>query len=102
MHWFTIMGMAFVTYLARAVPLLAVQAKPPAQLERFLRYIPPAIFTALIVPGLVLPQGKFEVGGVFLTGIFGAIVAYLSRNMAITLISGLLFYALLRWVFGIS
>jgi branched-subunit amino acid transport protein len=101
MHWFTIIGMALVTLLTRSLPLLTVQAKPSPQIERFLRYVPPAIFTALIVPALVLPNGKFEAGALLWAGLFGMVVAYFSRNMAITLISGLLFYALLRWL-GVS
>ena len=65
---------------------------------RFLGYVPPAIFAALIVPALFAPSGSVEVGAALYAGLFGVLVAWRSRNMAITIIAGLAAFALLRAV----
>jgi len=94
--WLTIFGMALVTYATRVIPLLTLRGQPNPQLARFLSYVPPAIFAALIVPALFAPSGSFEAGAALYAGLFGVLVAWRSRNMAITIIAGLAAFALLR------
>ncbi len=94
--WLTIFGMAMVTYATRAIPLLTMRGQPNPKLARFLSYVPPAIFAALIVPALFAPSGSIEVGAALYAGLFGVLVAWRSHNMAITIIAGLAAFALLR------
>ena len=54
-----ISGMAAVTYGIRVVLLPAAKrtAFPPLML-RALRYVPPAVLTAIIVPAVLMPDGQ--------------------------------------------
>lgn len=94
--WLTIIGMALVTYATRVIPLLTLRGAPSPRVERLLRYVPPAIFAALIVPALVAPNGRVALGLDLWAGLIGAIVAFRTKNMALTIIAGLLAFALLR------
>ncbi len=47
-------GMALVTYIPRMFPLVILPGKKlPVFLERFLSYVPVAVLTALIFPGII-------------------------------------------------
>ncbi|MGB4314142.1 MAG: AzlD domain-containing protein, partial [bacterium] len=53
-----ILGMAAATHLTRiGAQLIFSHAGIPAWLERWLKHVPTAFLTALIVPALLLPQG---------------------------------------------
>lgn len=86
--WLVFLGMFVVTYGVRALPLVAVRVKPSPAFEQFLRYVPPAVFAALIVPELIVPGGRLEIGPAFFAGIIGVLVAWLTRNMALTILAG--------------
>ncbi len=94
--WLTIGGMFLVTYAARALPLLAMRNPPSPALERVLRYVPPSVFAALILPSLLLNGSNWQSGTLLWAGIFGVVVAYFSRNIALTIVAGLGAFALLR------
>ena len=96
--WLTLIGMSAATYLTRVVPLVTMRGAPSARLERLLRYVPPAIFAALIVPALLAPEGQIRLGAELWAGLIGMAVAYATRNMALTIIAGLAAFALLRIV----
>ncbi len=70
-RWLVILGMAAVTYVLRALPLVVSWGKVDRVLERGLRYIPPALFAALIVPSLLAPAGTPETGPRLWAGLFG-------------------------------
>lgn len=94
--WLTIIGMALATFATRLIPVLTLRGTPGPRLDRVLRYVPPAIFAALIVPALVAPEGVLAFGPMLWAGLFGVVVAYVTRNMALTIIAGLAAFALLR------
>ncbi len=96
--WLILIGMALVTFVSRALPLVTMSGTPAPQLERVLRYVPPAIFAALIVPALIVPNGALEVGLTLWAGIIGGLVALWTRSMALTILAGLLAFAALRWL----
>jgi branched-subunit amino acid transport protein len=99
--WLTILGMGLATYATRVLPLVTMRSAPGPRLERFLRYVPPAIFAALIVPALLAPEGQLRLGPSLWAGLIGAAVAYATRNMALTIIAGMASFALLR-LFGLA
>lgn len=99
--WATIIGMALVTYAIRAIPLLGMRRAPGPRVERALRYVPPAVFAALVVPALVAPNGSFSAGPTLWAGLIGAVVAYRTRNIALTVVIGLGVYAVLRTLLGV-
>lgn len=58
---FIFLGMGAVTYLPRLIPLAVLsQAALPDRLMRWLRYLPPAILSALILPGAVTSGGAMD------------------------------------------
>ncbi|WP_346355248.1 AzlD domain-containing protein [Azotosporobacter soli] len=88
-----ILGMALVTFATRfSCVALFQKTGMPAWLERWLKHIPSAVLTALIVPALLLPKGQIDVSlgnHYLLAGIVAAIVAYKSRNIVATLLLGM-------------
>ncbi|MBP1765508.1 MAG: putative rane protein [Firmicutes bacterium] len=88
-----IAGMALVTFATRFSCLaLFRQTGMPDWLERWLKHIPAAILTALIVPALVLPKGQIDISlqnHYLLAGLVAALVAYKSRNIVVTLVLGM-------------
>jgi len=100
--WLTIIGMALVTYLTRAPALFALRGEIAPWLRRWLRYVPITVFTALILPPLLLrtdgavPQLAF--GPALPAGVVGALVAWRSGNVLLTIAAGLLTFWTLRWL----
>lgn len=99
-HWPAIIGMAAVTYALRAAPLLAPARRIDARLEQRLRYLPSALFAALIVPSLLAPAGTVQGGFRLAAGVFGLLVGWRTRSIPATIVAGLGAYALLRWLGG--
>lgn len=88
-----IAGMALVTFITRfSCVALLQQTGMPLWLERWLKHIPTAILTALILPALVLPEGRLDLSlhnHYLLAGFAAALAAYKSRNIVVTLLLGM-------------
>ncbi|MHC1715195.1 MAG: AzlD domain-containing protein [Acidaminococcaceae bacterium] len=88
-----IFSMAVVTFATRfGCVALFRQTEMPIWLERWLKHIPTAILTALIVPALLLPKGQLDLtwhNHYLLAGILAAIVAYKSHNIVFTIVLGM-------------
>ena len=85
-----ILGMAIVTFAAR-YPVLALVSKinlPPSLLSA-LKFIPPAVLTAIIVPALLLPRGDsvdFSLtNDYWIAGLVTTLVAWRTKNLLLTL-----------------
>ena len=87
--FYIIMGMALVTYFTRIGALALFRfTGVPTWLNRWLKYVPVAILTALIIPSLLLPKGYLDISlnnHYLIAGIAAACVAYRSRNIIATL-----------------
>jgi branched-subunit amino acid transport protein len=94
--WLPFFGMFVVTYGVRVLPLVAVRVKPGPAFEQVLRYVPPAVFAALIFPELVVPNGRLEFGPAFFAGFVGVLVAWRTHNMALTILAGVGAFILLH------
>jgi branched-subunit amino acid transport protein len=88
-------GMALVTFGIR-YPLLATLGKVPLPppLLRALKFVPAAVLTAIVVPGLLMPSGDqidISFGNAQLVaGIVSILVAWRSRNLLLTIVVGML------------
>ena len=102
--WLTYLGMAVVTYAARAIPLLVLRNDPPPWLALWLKYVPAAVFTALVVPAIVMSSGAagrvIAFGPVIPAGFIGALVAWRTSNAIITVVCGMVSFWLIRMVMG--
>jgi len=80
------------TFAMRASFLAAAHrlARLPPAVLRLLRQIPPAALSSLVVPALVRPEGSFDlVQPRLLAGVLAGLVAWRTRNVALTLVVGL-------------
>jgi branched-subunit amino acid transport protein len=100
--WLVILGMALVTYATRAVMLLMLRGTMTPLLRRWLGYVPVAVFTALIVPPLLLQargtDQSLVLGPELLAGVVGGLVAWRVGNLLLTIGSGMATFWLLRWL----
>ena len=85
--------MTLVTYFTRFGALALFRfTGVPTWLNRWLKYVPVAILTALIVPSLLLPKRYLDISlnnHYLIAGIVAAFVAYKSRNIIATLCIGM-------------
>lgn len=90
--WTTIVLAAAGTYALRASFLSAARrlVDLPPLAERILRQIPPAVLAALVVPALVRPDGDLDLWQPrLLAGVMAALVSWRTRNIALTLVTGM-------------
>jgi branched-subunit amino acid transport protein len=90
----TIIGMAVVTYLQRLIPLLALSGKelPPSAIA-WLRHVPPAVLSAMLLPIILMPEGKISLGFdnlFFWAAIPTIVAAIISKSLFIPVIIGML------------
>lgn len=93
--------MSLVTFIPRVLPiLLLTRCSLPAPVERWLSYVPVAVLAALLAPALFAPKGSFNlslsINPAFWVSIPVFIIAIYSRNLFITVLSGMLLIALVR------
>ncbi len=100
--WLTILGMALATYATRVTTMLALRGDVALWLRRWLGYVPVAVFTALILPPLLLQtQGGAKAlafGPALPAGAVGALVAWRTGNVLLTIVAGMATFWLLRWL----
>lgn len=96
-----IAGMAVVTYLARAPMLVLLRGDLPEWLLRWLRFVPIAVFMALVVPAFVAPHSRPEISGRLLIGLVAGLVAWRTRRLYAVIVAGLLVFGALR-LLGVS
>ena len=90
--WIAIVGSAIGTYAMRASFLVFADrmAYVPPWAQRLLRQIPPAALAAIVVPAFFRPDAHLDVWSSELAaGAVAAIVAWRTRNIALTLFVGL-------------
>ena len=93
-HWPIILGMALVTFTPRyGVLALLGRMEMPKPVFRALRFVPPAVLSAIILPALLLKDDKLYIAldnSYLVAGIFAGIVAWRSRNLLLTIVLGML------------
>jgi len=98
----TILGMGAVTYLPRLLPVLLLSSKKlPPLVETWLRYVPVAVLSAMLLPSLVVNDGALDFSGnnLFLwaaTPTF--LVAWKTRSLFGSVIVGMAVVALARYL----
>ncbi len=90
--WSVILISGAGTYAMRASFLAAAHrmATVPPAVTRVLRQIAPAALAAIVVPALVRPHGQLDLFQPrLLAGILAALVAWRTRNVGLTLVTGM-------------
>ena len=92
--WLLILGLALTSFIPRASFILLFARWPvPALVQRALRYVPAAVFSAILVPELVMSAGAVHIGldnPRLLAGILGGAIAWRTRNTLLTIVAGML------------
>ena len=90
--WVTVVFAAVGTFAMRAAFLVFAHrmADVPPKVQRLLRQIPPAALAAITVPALLRPHGEIDLFQArFVAGVVAALVAWKTRNTALTLVAGI-------------
>lgn len=98
-----IAGMAFVTFMVR-YPVLALLGKVPMPepVLRALRYVPPAVLSAIIVPAVIMPNDVVQITNnpFLIAGMIAVGVSWRTKSLLLTILIGMAALWLLRAVMG--
>ena len=94
MSWIPVLALGGLLTFATRLSFIALlgRVETPDLLRRALRYVPPAVLSAIILPELVVRQGAVDVSlhnPRLLAGIAAAVVALRSRNVLLTIAVGM-------------
>jgi branched-subunit amino acid transport protein len=97
-----IAGMTAVTFGVR-YPVLALVSKIslPRPVLDALKFIPPAVLTAIIVPAVFMPNGTLDVAytnATLVAGVASALLAWRTKNLLLTIVMGMLIFLGWRWL----
>jgi branched-subunit amino acid transport protein len=96
-----IIGMGVITFGIRLsfILLFGNRAVPPL-VARALRFVPPAVLSAIIVPQMVIVNNAFTpINPRLFAGLIAMIAAWRTKNVTITILAGLLALAILQSLF---
>jgi branched-subunit amino acid transport protein len=98
--WLTLIVIGLVTLANRLSFILILEKwEPPRLFQRSLRFVPLAVLCALMFPDLLMKNGALHpdlphVAG----GLAACLVAWFSKNIFLTIGSGMLVFYLLRFL----
>jgi branched-subunit amino acid transport protein len=75
----------------------------PAQVRRALRFVPPAVLTAIIAPALFMPGNVLNLGPDnfrLIAGAAAVLVAWRTKNTLLTIMAGMGALLILMWAAG--
>lgn len=102
--WLLILGMTAITFSIRYSLFAWPDLRFPRVVRQVLHYVPTAVLTAIVVPGMVMPDGvhaALALDNAYLLGGLGCIlIAAVTRHLLATILGGLLLFFALRWGLG--
>jgi branched-subunit amino acid transport protein len=101
--WLVMLIAGLATYAIRLSFILFIgRRRIPVLLLRALRFVPPAILTAIIFPEVVMPGGNLDLSfgnPRLISGLLAAVVAWRTRNVILTILVGMLTLWVLQYYF---
>ncbi len=91
---FTILGMAIVTFVPRLLGFVIAERRLAPFWTRALRFVPIAVFAALVTPSL---PGAGGLPARIAAAVVAALAMWRTRRLELGLVAGLATFALLRW-----
>ena len=97
-----VIGMMAVTFGVR-YPVLALVSRlslPPAVLDA-LKFIPPAVLTAIVIPAVLMPAGQVNFGldnAYLVAGVAAALISWRTKNLLLTIVVGMAIFLGWRWL----
>lgn len=102
--WLIILGMGIVTFGIRLVPIVLLgRIEIPLIVQRALRFVPPAVLTAIVVPELLYRNDQIDLSltnARLLAGLIAIVVAWRTKNALITIGVGMLVLWILQSLIG--
>lgn len=102
--WWLILGMLAITFATRYSLFAFPDLRFPPLVRQGLHYVPTAVLTAIVVPGMLMPDGQHWAlqadNAYLLAGVVAIAIAAFSRHLLATIGGGLLVFFLLRWMLG--
>jgi len=99
-----ILGRAAIPFAIRYSLFAWPELRFPPLVRQGLHYVPTAVLTAIVVPGMLLPDGEHLAlsadNAYLLAGLATILIAALTRHLLATILGGLLSFFLLRWALG--
>ena len=100
---YMIIGMVLVTFFIRySMFAMSGQIQLPIYMTQALRYVPPAVLTAITVPAVLMPHGEqieLSVNNPYLVGALVACgVGWYSQNLLLTIVVGMVAFLGWQWV----
>lgn len=97
-----ILGMFIITFSIRFV-MFAIAGKItfPHWLAIALKFVPPAVLTAIIVPSIVMPNGYIDVSlhnNYLIAGIAAIAIAFKTKNLLTTISLGMCIFFTLKFL----
>lgn len=100
--WLVFILAGLITFLTRLSFILLVGHRSvPPLMGKVLRFIPPAVLTAIIFPEVFMKDGAMAVTPAnprLLAGLLAAVVAWKTRSAVLTIAIGMLALWLLTWL----
>jgi branched-subunit amino acid transport protein len=102
--WLTLLGAGVVTFIIRLsfIALLG-NAQVPDAVRRALRFVPPAVLSAIIFPEVLQPGGHFDLSltnARLWAGVLAALVAWRTKNILLTIAVGMAVMWLVQFIIG--
>ena len=102
--WLIIIGMGIVTFGIRLAPIVLLgRIEIPLVVQQALRFVPPAVLTAIIVPELLYHDSQLDVSLTnvrLLAGLIAILVAWRTKNALITIGVGMIALWVLQSLMG--
>ncbi|MCK5836769.1 MAG: AzlD domain-containing protein [Desulfobacula sp.] len=103
---YMIAGMALVTFGIRYIMFpLSGRFQFPELFERGLKYVPPVVLAAIIVPSVLMPTGEtlnLKLSNPYLIGALAAcVIGGLFKNLLLTIVVSMVVFMGFQWVIGI-
>lgn len=91
--WLTMVAIGIATFAIRfSFIYLFGRFEIPDPLRMALRFVPPAVLSAIVFPELLMPGGDFDFSfgnGRLLAGVLAAMVAWRTKNVVLTILVGM-------------
>lgn len=91
--WLTLLGMGAITYAIRlSFILLWGRVAVPSWVQRALRFVPPAVLSAIIFPEVLRPAGAWDLSPInprLLAALIAALIAWRTRSALLTIVAGM-------------
>lgn len=98
--WLTMIAIGLATFTIRLSFISLFGAMEiPDLVRRALRFVPPAVLTAIIIPELLMPTGTINLSpgnDRLVAGLLAAVVAWRTKNVVLTILVGMLILYLLQ------